>query len=211
MSFLSKVTALTDRVCGTHIALRRKRRYLAVDGSTRLGRNFKLDFLAAPEDRTYVRIGARGQVNARIVFESKQGSVEIGERAYIGGGTIICRERVTIGNDVTMAWGISLYDHDSQSLDWRQRAKVVRHFYEKYGTMACFDEIDWTGVKSGPIVIGDKAWIGFDAVILKGVHVGEGAVIGARSVVTRAVEPYTVVAGNPARLIRRIERAGGDE
>lgn len=211
MSLLNKLVALTDRICGTHLALRSKRRYLAIDDTTRLGRDFKLDFLATPEDRTYVRIGARGQVNARIVFESRQGRVEIGERAYIGGGTIICREGVTIGNDVTMAWGISLYDHNSQSLDWRQRARVVTHFYEKHGTAVCFDELDWTGVKSGPIVIEDKAWIGFDAVILKGVRVGEGSVIGARSVVTRDVEPYTVVAGNPARIIRRIEKAAADE
>jgi acetyltransferase-like isoleucine patch superfamily enzyme len=211
MSLLSKLMALTDRACGTHLALRGKRRYLAVHGSTRLGRAFKVDFLATPEERIYIRIGARGQVNARIIFESRRGTVEIGERAYIGGGTIICREGVTIGNDVTMAWGISLYDHNSQSLDWRGRAKMVNHFYETHGTEACFDEIDWTDVKSGPIVIEDKAWIGFDAVILKGVRVGEGAVIGARSVVTRDVEPYTIVAGNPAKLVRRIERASDDE
>ena len=211
MSLLNKLAALTDRVCGTHLELRGKRRFLAVHKTTRLGRDFKVDFLATPEERTYIRIGARGQVNARIVFESRRGLVEIGERAYIGGSTIICREGVTIGNDVTMAWGISLYDHNSQSLDWRRRAEMVKHFYEAHGTAACFDQIDWTDVKSGPIVIEDKAWIGFDAVILKGVRVGEGAVIGARSVVTRDVEPYTIVAGNPAKMIRRIEGVSADE
>jgi galactoside O-acetyltransferase len=53
-------------------------------------------------------------------------------------------------------------------------------------------------------VIQDKVWIGFGASILKGVTVGEGAVIGAQAVVTRDVAPYTVVAGNPARIIRHI-------
>jgi galactoside O-acetyltransferase len=210
MSLLSKLVTIADRVCGTRLALHSKRKYLDIAASTRLEKGFKVDFLATPEDRTYVWIGKDGLVNARIVFESKQGGVEIGERAYIGGGTIICREKVTIGNDVTMAWGIWLYDHNSQSLDWRQRAKVVKHFRKKQSTAACYDEIDWTDVNSGPIMIEDKVWIGFDAVILKGVRVGEGAVVGARSVVVRDVEPYTVVAGNPAKMIRRIERPPAD-
>ena len=54
-----------------------------------------------------------------------------------------------------------------------------------------------------PVRIGRGAWIGFDSCVLPGVTVGEGAVVGARSVVTTDVEPFTIVAGNPARLIRR--------
>ncbi|CAL8469943.1 g9485 [Coccomyxa elongata] len=56
------------------------------------------------------------------------------------------------------------------------------------------------------ITIGDNVWIGGGAIILGGVTVGGGASIGAGSVVTKDVEPWTVVAGNPARLIRRIEQ-----
>lgn len=55
-----------------------------------------------------------------------------------------------------------------------------------------------------PIVIEDKAWIGFDSTILKGVTIGEGSVVGAKSVVTRNVDPYTVVAGNPAKVVRKL-------
>lgn len=207
MALLGKLVALTDRVLGTQLALRPKRRYMAVDPSVRLERGFRLDLLATPQDRPYVRIGARSLINAHFIFESPEGAVEIGERVYFGGGTVICREKVTIGNDVTMAWGINLYDHDSQSLDWRRRAETVQHFYEMQGAPSCYDKLDWADVKAAPIVIEDKVWIGFDAVILKGVRVGEGAVIGARSVVARDVEPYTVVAGNPARTIKRVERS----
>ena len=52
-----------------------------------------------------------------------------------------------------------------------------------------------------PIVVGDDAWIGSRAIILPGVHIGNGSVVGAGSVVAKTVEPYTVVAGNPARVI----------
>ena len=55
----------------------------------------------------------------------------------------------------------------------------------------------------GDTVIGSDVWIGQNAVILPGVHIGDGAIIGANSVVGSDVEPYTIVAGNPARLIRR--------
>ena len=55
----------------------------------------------------------------------------------------------------------------------------------------------------GDIVVGNDVWIGYEAVILAGVRIGDGAVIGARSVVTRDVPPYAIVGGAPARLIRK--------
>lgn len=55
----------------------------------------------------------------------------------------------------------------------------------------------------GDIVVGNDVWIGFEAVILSGVKIGDGAIIGARAVVTKDVEPYTIVGGVPARPIRK--------
>jgi acetyltransferase-like isoleucine patch superfamily enzyme len=202
---LKRLKALSDWALGKRYRLRKWRRQIVIADSTWLEGAFAVDFMVAPEDRRYVQIGERGMLNMKIVFESRQGNVEIGDRVYIGGGSIICRERIVIGSDVTMAWGVCIYDHNSNSLDWRQRAKVVDHFYENHGKPDCYEGIDWTGVASASIVIEDKVWIGFDAVILKGVRVGEGAVIGARAVVTSDVEPYTIVAGNPARMVKRVE------
>ena len=63
----------------------------------------------------------------------------------------------------------------------------------------------YSQTKSLPIVIGDDVFIGARCIITKGVTIGNGAVIGAGSVVTRDVPPNTIVAGNPARIVKQIE------
>lgn len=55
----------------------------------------------------------------------------------------------------------------------------------------------------GDIVIGNDVWIGYEAVIMAGVHIGDGAIIAARAVVTKDVPPYTIVGGTPAKEIRK--------
>ena len=74
-------------------------------------------------------------------------------------------------------------------------------FFEEWGLDAKDIRQAWD--KRGDIVIGNDVWIGFEAVILSGVTVGDGAIIGSRAVVTKDVPPYTIVGGVPARPIRR--------
>ncbi|SRR5258706_1015421 len=186
--------------------LKRLGNRIKIDASTRLFRGFSVQFYKSTEPRRYLDVGKNGIISASIIFESDTGYVSIGDRCYFGAkGSIISRESIKIGNDVTIAWGVTLYDHDSHSVDWRQRAKIVSHFYTNYGDPECFEIYDWTGVKTRPIVIHDRVWIGFNVIVLKGVTIGEGAIVGAGSVVTRDVQPYTVVAGNPAVFIKKIE------
>lgn len=74
-------------------------------------------------------------------------------------------------------------------------------FFEEWG----LDKADVTDAwdNKGDIVIGNDVWIGYEAVIMSGVTIGDGAIIGTRAVVTKDVEPYTVVGGVPAKLIRK--------
>lgn len=74
-------------------------------------------------------------------------------------------------------------------------------FFEEWGLDAKDIRQAWD--KRGDIVIGNDVWIGFEAVILSGVTVDDGAIIGSRAVVTKDVPPYTIVGGAPARPIRR--------
>ena len=158
-------------------------------------------------DDIFVKIGAESIVGCNFIFESNVGKVEIGERCYIGGGTnLIAHSDIIIGDDVTMAWGIWVYTHDSHSLDWKERVKDIARQNEDYRAGRNFiDSKDWSVVKTAPIRICDKAWIGMKAIILKGVTVGEGAVIGAGSVVTHDVPAWSVVAGNPARVVKMLK------
>lgn len=74
-------------------------------------------------------------------------------------------------------------------------------FFEEWGLPV--EEVTTAWDRKGDIVIGNDVWIGYEAVILSGVHIGDGAIIGARAVVAKDVAPYTIVGGVPAKPIRR--------
>lgn len=160
------------------------------------------------EFKDKVKIGNDSMLNCNIIFESDKGSVEIGDRCFINAGTnIISRSKIVFGNDVTVAFGCTFYDHNAHSLDWKERAKDIKLQLENYKKWGCVNSTknkNWNVVKSKPIVVCDKAWIGMNCTILNGVTIGEGAVVGACSVVRENVEPWTVVSGNPAKIIRKI-------
>lgn len=145
-----------------------------------------------------IKIGRQSMVFCRIDFDSPQGQVLIGDRCYLGASHLVCHTSITIGNDVIVSWGVTVVDHDSHSLLWEERANDVADWMD--------GKKDWSNVNIAPVVICDKVWIGFGASILKGIVIGEGAVVGAGSVVTRNVAPYSVVGGNPARVLRSLAK-----
>lgn len=122
--------------------------------------------------------------------------IQIGNRTFIGNGALVAARSIVIGSDVLISWGVTIVDHQSHSIEFVERAKDVTEWLH--------GRKDWTHVKVSPVRIGDKVWIGFGASVLPGVTIGEGAVVGACAVVTKDVEPWTVVAGNPARVIRTL-------
>ena len=136
------------------------------------------------------------------VFETDEGFITIGDRCHIGGSTFISRSSIIIGNDVTIAWNCTIYDHNSHPVEREKRKNdTVQEYYDLLECGNMIAQKDWSNVITKPIVIKDKAWIGMNAIVLKGVTIGEGAVVAAGSVVTKDVEPWTVVGGNPAKKI----------
>ncbi len=131
-----------------------------------------------------------------ITCQRKEAAVAIGSNTSFSASLIDCAERVEIGDDTMISWGCVITDHDSHSLRWSERSNDVR------GTLQ--GKKDWSHVAVKPVVIGSKCWIGMHVLILKGVTIGEGAVVAAGAVVTRDVPAWTIVGGNPARVIRAI-------
>lgn len=111
---------------------------------------------------------------------------------------------IKIGSHVTMSFGVMIYDHDSHSIDYRERQKDINKILDTQNLNNDIENKDWSSVNNSPIVIGNNVWIGFQAAILKGVTVGDGAIIAAKAVVTKDVPAWSIVAGNPARVVKEI-------
>lgn len=109
--------------------------------------------------------------------------LEIGNKTYVNHDSEIrCRERISIGNNVSIAYGVLIQDSD-------------------YHTM--YDEEGQAKPHTLPITIEDNVWIGANAIILKGVTLGEGSVVAAGSVVTKSAPANSLIAGNPARVVKQ--------
>lgn len=187
------------------------RRHLkAVDSFIEKGNSYFLDdfkiILNSPKaNKIYVKVGKDSMLSCNLVFESNSGEIVIGDRSFIGGSHIISKDKIEIQNDVFIAWGCWIYDHDSHSIDYRERENDITRQLEDYRRGIFFIENkNWDVVNSKPIKICSNAWIGMNCIILKGVTIGEGAIVGAGSVVTKDVMPWTIVGGNPAQLLKEI-------
>lgn len=162
--------------------------------------------LDRPVNRKYLYIGNDSIVKGSFIFESSEGNVKIGNHSYIGGGTFISRTSIEIGDNVTIAWGGTFYDHDSHSLDYMKRRKDIDDELNDIRNGRCFiANKDWSDVAAKPIRICNDAWIGMNVIILKGVTIGEGAIVGAGSVVTKDVPAWSVAAGNPAKVVKMLK------
>jgi acetyltransferase-like isoleucine patch superfamily enzyme len=108
-----------------------------------------------------------------------------------------------------ISWGCTIVDHDSHSLNWRERADDVARWREglRNGMEGAAGLKNWDRVPKASIKIRDKAWLGFNVIVLKGIEIGEGAVVAAGAVVTKDVPDWSLVGGNPARLIRELPRS----
>ena len=159
------------------------------------------------EESKRIFIDEESMIGCNFIFESDSGVIKIGKRTFINAGTnIISINEIEIGDDVTIGWNIYIYDHDSHSLDYRFRKDdIERQREDFYANRNFIFSKDWSTVKSAPVKICNKVWIVFNAIILKGVTIGEGAIVAAGAVVTKDVPAWTVVAGNPATIVKKIE------
>lgn len=144
--------------------------------------------LTSRDDTSVIRVrpGARFDVagvvslqrGVRVVVDS--GELVIGHGTNVNGLTkILVATSIRIGRDCTFSWDVQLLDNDFHTLTVDGADKPA----------------------TAPIVVGDRVWVGTRAVILKGVTIGDGAVVAAGAVVTRDVPDHAIVAGMPAKVV----------
>lgn len=166
---------------------------LSLNGSTGLRVYFNGDITT--EKGATVERGSKLSGDVTVLKNAKigegstvSGNVTVGRYSRLNGNNYVVGD-VEIGQFCAIAPRSAFWARNHDTSDW-----AMQHsFQTELG-------IDWD-VEDGPIRIGSDVWVGLNGMVLPGVEVGHGACIGAQSVVTRDVEPYEVVAGNPAEHV----------
>ena len=153
-----------------------------IDSSCAIGDNFK--FVSGDNFNPLAR-----NVYGSIYIGSGGGHLTIGNNVGVSSSCIWCSKSVTIGNNVKIGCGCIILDTDSHSLDFMDRRE---------------SRLDHTNTNRQPIVIENDVLIGTHSIILKGVTIGARSIIGAGSVVTKDIPSDCIAAGNPCRVIKRI-------
>lgn len=130
--------------------------------------------------------GGSGRVTGEVSL-SYLNNISIGENSFVNGGQLAAgpNSKIIIGNNVMISYGVHI--------------RTQYHNYKNRDIPMCKQ-----GMSEKDIIIEDNCWIGHSAHIMSGVTIHTGSVVGANAVVTRDVEPNTVVAGVPARVIAKL-------
>lgn len=147
-----------------------------------------------------ITLGEHTYVRGELLTFGHGGEIHIGDYCYIGEGTRIwSAASIRIGNRVLISHNVNIFDNDTHPIE--DAAARHRQFVE----IITAGHPRQINLNEAPVIIEDDALVACQSIILSGVRIGRGAIVGAGSVVTRDVPPFTIVAGNPARVIRIIQ------
>jgi len=144
---------------------------------------------------TGLRVGNNVTLWRTSLAAGESALIEIGDDSYVANAALVCTERITIGARVLIAGGVTIADSDFHPL--QPAARIA----DTVALSPVGDRKQRPAIDSRPVEVEDDVWIGFNAVVLKGVRVGSGAIIDPGAVVTRDVPRGARVQGNPARVI----------
>lgn len=154
-----------------------------------------------------VQIGRAAHIYSSTIFDvGERGVVRIGAFAMLNGARLVCESRIEIGAYAAISWNVMLMDSYRLPSDPARR----RAFVERGDGSRPLHTLLDPDAPTRPIRLHDNVWLGFDVCVLPGVTIGEGSVVGARSVVCGDVPAYTLVAGNPARPLRDLPRPSSE-
>ena len=165
-----------------------------------LGKSLKIKYpiILNNKRRAQLKIGDFTILRRNKLFCFEKGKIEIGKYCYFGDDTQIdAAKEVKIGNYCMFSNRVMIQDHNGHPVSPKKRRNQLINL-QKTST----DVYD-TQIKK--VIIEDDVFIGTDAMILKGVTIGKGSIVAARSVVTKNVPSYSIAAGNPAKIVKKIK------
>jgi acetyltransferase-like isoleucine patch superfamily enzyme len=152
----------------------------------------------ASGDSSKIAVGSFTYVLGELFTFAHSGKIKIGEWCYVGEGSRIwSAASIEIGNRVLISHSANIFDSLTHPLKATARHEQVRQIFEHGHPLD-------VSLDESPVKISDDAWIGAGAMVLRGVTVGKGGVVAAGAVVTKNVAPFSIVAGNPAVLVREL-------
>ncbi len=156
-------------------------------------------------NKSKIKIASNTNIAGMLLVFEYGGEIEIGEYCYVGEfSRIYSGDRIVIGNNVLISHGVNIFDNNSHEVNPIEREIGYKGML-KNGMSFLKGRID-----TSPVIIHDNVWIGMNSIVLKGVTIGKGAIISAGSVVTKNVPPFTIVAGNPAKVVKEIPQDNYD-
>lgn len=154
----------------------------------------------ALNSRNSIVIGPGSHIRGLLQTYPHGGNIIIGKNCYVGDHTRIwSSSKIEIGDFVLISHNVNIFDDTTHPIDPIERRKHAECIFTR-GFPKIIDSLD-----PKPIKIEKDAWICCNSIILRGITIGEGAVVAAGSVVTKDVPAYTLVAGNPAKIIKKLK------
>lgn len=150
--------------------------------------------------REAIGVGAHTHIKGELLTFAHGGRIRLGTFCFLGEDSRIwSAASIEIGDRVLISHNVNIFDNSTHPTDPKQRHEQFRKIVLEGRHPTSID------LEEKPVKIEDDALIGCMSIILSGVTVGRAAIVGAGSIVTGDVPPFTVVAGNPARIIREIQ------
>lgn len=151
-----------------------------------------------------VRVLRGASVHGLTAFDvGPRGTVPFGAFSITNGTQFVCDEEITVGSGSMLGWNVVVMDTRRVPTDRLARRALLERVPRAL-PRRLLGEVD-----TAPVRIGSNVWIGFDTTVMPGVTIGDGAVVGSRSVVWEDVPPLAVVVGNPARVVKQLVAADG--
>ncbi len=148
--------------------------------------NISLSSKVYGKDGGLVKLGKKTTSSKNLVLVAVSGQIEIQDNCTFSGNcTVVAHEKISIGKNCIFGPGVKIYDHD--------------HMFDDSGVLP-------DGYKTGAITIGDRTWIGANAIILRDTIIGEGSVIGAGTIVKGYIPPHSIVTNDREIIVKPIRK-----